>query len=263
MIPSDASRVFPDLSTAVGEGRSVVLATIVETEGSVPRHPGTKMLVYPDGSTTGTIGGGKVELAIRDDALGVLADGRPAVRRYDLHDPEQGDPGVCGGTMTVYLEAYMSPQTLFVIGCGHVGKAVVDLAHWLGYRTIAIDDRSERVTPEAMPSADVRFDGSVAEALAAHPVTEDSSIVVVTRSHDIDAEITPILLATDARYIGVMGSKRRWEATSQLIVDGGVSEEDLERIHNPIGLDIGAESVEEIAVSIMSEVIEASAQTSQ
>jgi xanthine dehydrogenase accessory factor len=263
VISSSAGRVFTDLSTAVADGRGVVLATIVETEGSVPRHPGTKMLVYPNGSTTGTIGGGKVEIAIRDDALDVFAKGQPSLRQYTLHDPDQGDPGVCGGTMTVYLEPYMSPHTLFVIGCGHVGKAVVELGHWLGYRTIAVDDRSERVTPEAIPNADIRFDGSVAEAIAAHPVTEDSSIVVVTRSHDIDAEITPMLLATEARYIGVMGSRRRWESTKELIVDSGVSEEDLGRIHNPIGLDIGAESVEEIAVSIMSEVINAAAQKSQ
>lgn len=252
--------ILAELSAAVSEGESVVVATIVETEGSVPRHPGTKMLVYPDGSTTGTIGGGKVETAIRDDALEVLARKQPGVRRYNLHDPDQGDPGVCGGTMTVYLEAYMSPHTVFVIGCGHVGKAVVDLAHWLGYRTIAVDDRSERVTAEIMPNADVLFAGSVADAITAHPITEDSAIVVVTRSHDIDAEITPLLLETQAGYIGVMGSRRRWENTKDLIVDGGVPEADLERIHNPIGLDIGAESVEEIAVSIMSEVISSPSQ---
>lgn len=215
------------------------------------------MLVYPDGSMSGTIGGGQVEMAIRADALAVLTSRRPEVRRYELVDPSQGDPGVCGGTMTVYLEAYMSPHTVFVIGCGHVGKAVVDLAHWLGYRTVAVDDRAELVTAEAMPNADVRFPGSVEDAIATHPVTEDTAIVVVTRSHDIDAEITPLLLATDAGYIGVMGSKRRWANTKDLIVAGGVSDTELGRVHNPIGLDIGAESVEEIAVSIMSQIINA------
>jgi xanthine dehydrogenase accessory factor len=254
------SAVGPDqilsaLAEAVSGGSPVVLATIVSTEGSVPRHAGTKMVVAADGSSIGTVGGGKVEVAIRNDAVAALERNEPDLRHYTLQDPGQGDPGVCGGTMSVYLEPYMTPHTIFVIGSGHVGKAVVDLAHWLGYRTIAVDDRAELMTAEAMPLADVRFEGSVADALEAHPITEHTSVVVVTRSHALDAEITPLLLETPARYIGVMGSKRRWESTLELVRDSGVSGQALGRIHNPIGVDIGAETVEEIAVSIMSEVI--------
>ena len=106
-----------------------------------------------------------------------------------------------------------------------------------------------------MPHADIRFQGSVVDALVAHPITENTSVVVVTRSHALDAEITPVLLETPAKYIGVMGSKRRWESTLELIREGGTSSQALERIRNPIGMKIGAETVEEIAVSIMSEVI--------
>lgn len=246
--------VLADLSAAVSGGPRVVLATIVSTQGSVPRHAGTKMVVHSDASTVGTVGGGKVEAAIINDAL-ALARSESGLRQYTLQDPEQGDPGICGGTMTVYLEPYMTPHTIFVVGCGHVGQAVVDLAHWLGYRTVAVDGRAELVTPEALPHADVRFHGSVQDALEAHPITQDTSVVVVTASHALDAEITPLLLDTQARYIGVMGSRRRWKSTKELLDDNGVSESALERIHNPIGFDIGAETVEEIAVSIMSEVI--------
>jgi xanthine dehydrogenase accessory factor len=252
-------RIISALAAAVKGGAPVVLATIVATEGSVPRHAGTKMVINADGSTVGTVGGGKVEVAIRDDAVAALGRAEPELRRYTLQDPKQGDPGVCGGIMTVYLEPHMTPHTIFVIGCGHVGRAVVDLAHWLGYRTIAVDDREELMTAEAMPHADVRFQGSVVDALAAHPIAVDTSVVVVTRSHALDAEITPLLVETPARYIGVMGSKRRWESTMELIRDGGASSQALERIHNPIGVDIGAETVEEIAVSIMSEVISSAA----
>jgi xanthine dehydrogenase accessory factor len=248
-------RILAVLAEALNGGPAVALATIVSTEGSVPRHTGTKMVVEADGSTIGTVGGGKVEVAIRDDAVAALERNEPELRHYALQDPGQGDPGICGGTMSVYLEPYMTPHTIFVIGCGHVGKAVVDLADWLGYRTIAVDDREELMTAEAMPHADVRFQGSVADALVAHPISENTSVVVVTRSHALDAEITPLLLETTARYIGVMGSKRRWASTLELVRDGGVSTQALERIHNPIGVDIGAETVEEIAVSIMSEVI--------
>ena len=237
----------------------MVVATVIGTQGSVPRHVGTKMLVRPDGSTLGTIGGGRVEQAILQDALGVLARRTAETRSYELRDPERGDVGICGGSMTVYLEPHMAPHTVFVVGAGHVGRAVVDLASWLGYRTVVVDDRAELVEPDAQPNADVRFAGTVAEALDQHPVTEDSSIVVVTRSHELDAEIVPLLVDTPARYIGVMGSRRRWQATRQVIEDGDVDTAAVERVHNPIGLDIGAESVEEIAVSILSEVIAANA----
>ena len=250
-------RIVDAVRRAIDGGQPVVLATIVDTEGSVPRHAGTKMVVTSDGDTVGTIGGGNVEASIAADALASLKARRPSLREYVLHDPSQGDPGVCGGTMRVYLEPYMAPHTVYIIGAGHVGSAVADLAHWLGYRTVVVDDRAELVDEAALPDVDVRFAGTVEDALEAVPVTNDTSIVVVTRSHDLDARITPLLLETDAGYIGVMGSRRRWAATREQLGDEGVSRAALERIRNPIGADIGAETVEEIAVSIMSEVIAA------
>ncbi len=254
-------QILAELMDAVDGGDPVALATIVATDGSVPRHAGTKMVVRADGSMLGTVGGGKVEIAVRTDALEALRLGRSSTHRYVLQDPEGGDPGVCGGIMTVYLEPYMTPHTVYVIGAGHVGRAVVDLAHWLGYRTIVVDDRSELVSEDAMPNADIRFAGAVPDALDAHPVTHQTSIVVVTRSHELDAAITPLLVATPAPYIGVMGSKRRWEVTTDALRSDGMPEEALSRIQNPIGIDIGAESVEEIAVSILSEVIAFNART--
>ncbi len=256
-----ADRVLAELSDAVSGGHGVVLATVVATEGSVPRHVGTKMVVRADGSMVGTIGGGRVEDAIRLDALEALRRGEPGLRRYPLQQPERGDLGVCGGTMTVFLEPYGKTRTVFVIGAGHVGRAVVDLAHWLGYRTVVVDERTEMVTEESIPLADVRFAGTVADALAAHPVTEQTSVVVVTRSQELDVQIVPLLLGTPAGYIGVMGSRRRWEITRQAMEASGVPVGQLERIHHPIGIEIGAETVEEIAVSIMAEVIASAGRT--
>ncbi len=243
------------LAAAVDEGIPVALATVVETRRSVPRHTGTKMLVYPDGTTIGTVGGGAMESAVIDEAAEALRAGAARLLEYDLLNPAQGDPGICGGTVRIYLEPYMPPHTVYVVGCGHVGKAVVDLAHWLGYRTIAVDDRPELTTDEALPNADVRFTGSVAEAIAAHPVPEDASIVLVTRSTDLDAEALPLLLGGPARYIGVMGSKTRWRATRRRLIDQGVSGDLIDSVYSPIGLDVHAETLEEIAVSIMSQVI--------
>ncbi len=256
-------RILAELSDAVASGRGVALATIVATEGSVPRHAGTKMVVRADGSMVGTIGGGKVEDAIRQDALETLRSGRPGIRRYPLRDPECGDPGVCGGTMTVFLEPYGMPRTVFVVGAGHVGRAVVDLAHWLGYRTVVVDERPEMLSEASIPHADVRFLGTVADALAAHPVTAQTSVILVTRSQDLDAQILPLLLETPAGYIGVMGSRRRWETTRRAMEASGLPDTGLDRVHHPIGLDIGAETVEEIAVSIMAEVIASASRTGQ
>jgi xanthine dehydrogenase accessory factor len=216
------------------------------------------MLVLDDGTTSGTIGGGAVEALVVSNALEAIAQGRTRLSAYTLQEPLRGDPGVCGGTMTIALEPYMPPPSVFVVGAGHVGRAVIDLAHWLGYRTVAIDDRADLVTPEALPNADVLFAGDVAGAIDMHPITPDTSVVVVTRSFEMDAQIVPQLLATPARYIGVMGSKRRWSSTREALAGVDLSQDDLARIHAPIGIEIGAESVEEIAVSIMSEVIAAS-----
>lgn len=248
-------QVLAELSDAVNGGHGVVLATIVATEGSVPRHTGTKMVVRADGSTVGTIGGGEAEDAIRLDALDALRRDEAGLRRYALRQPERGDPGVCGGTMTVFLEPYGLPRTVFVVGAGHVGRAVVDLAHWLGYRTVVVDEREELVAEEAIPFADVRFAGTVADAVAAHPITPRVSVVMVTRSHHLDAQALPLFLGTAARYIGVMGSRRRWAMTRRELEASGIPDGALDRVHHPIGLDIGAETVEEIAVSIMAEVM--------
>ncbi len=167
----DDGRILAELSAALEQRMPVVLVTIIATRRSVPRHAGTKMLVFADGATIGTVGGGEMEARVVDEARDVLRERRPRITEYELVNPGEGDPGICGGELTLYLEPYMSPHTIYVIGCGHVGRAVVDLAHWLGYRTVAIDDRPDLVSEEAMPNADVRFAGSVTGALAAHPIT--------------------------------------------------------------------------------------------
>ncbi len=247
--------ILRELTEAVRAGRPVVLATVVETVRSVPRRAGTKMLVYPGAMTSGTVGGGLLEARVVEEATAALETGGPRLVEYSLVDPDRGDPGICGGEVKVYLEPYMPPHTVYVVGCGHVGRSVIDLAHWLGYRTVAVDDRAEFVTGEALPNADVRIAGTVTEAFATEPVRADASIVVVTRNPDIDAEILPEILRTPARYIGVMGSDRRWRSTRQRLVEEGIAKHDLDRVHVPIGVELNAETLEEIAVSIMAEVI--------
>jgi xanthine dehydrogenase accessory factor len=248
-------QLLNELAAAVAAGKPVVLATVVAAKRSVPRHAGTKMLVYRDGGTTGTVGGGAMESRVIEEAHEALRTGMPKLLEYELLEPARGDPGVCGGEVQIYLEPYMPPHTVFVVGAGHVGRAVVDLAHWLGYRTVVTDDRGERLTVEAMPNADLPIAAPVPEAAAKYDITEDTSVIVVSRDTEIDVAAVTHLIDTPARYIGVMGSKRRWNAVRRRLVETGIDESKLDRIHAPIGIELGAETVEEIAVSILSEVI--------
>ncbi len=247
--------ILEDLTAARTAGDPVVLVTVVETRRSVPRGPGTKMLVFSDGSCLGTIGGGEMESRVITEALECLTVGRPRTLDYSLIDPSTGDPGVCGGEVKLFLEPHMPPETLLVVGCGHIGRKVADLARWLGFRVVATDDRAELVTPELIPGAEILAPGSISEVLERYPVGSRTAVVVVTRNIAVDLEVVPPLLAANPGYIGVMGSRRRWETTHAALIEMGVDAEALERIHSPIGIDLGAETPEEIAVSIMAEVV--------
>ena len=248
-------RVLDESHAAVQVGTPVVVATSVGTRRSVPRHAGTKMLLYGDGRITGMVGGGEMESRVIEEAHSAFRTRCPQLLDYSLVEPAQGDPGVCGGDVQIYLEPYMPAHTLVVIGGGHVGRAVVDLADWLGYQTIVVDDRPERLTEAEMPDAARRLAGPIPEMLAGLEITADTSVAVVTRSVDKDVEAIPPLLKTAALYIGVMGSERRWARVKGRLAELGVPDADLERIHAPIGLDINAETLEEIAVSILGEII--------
>ena len=243
------------LLEAVEAGDAVVLATVVCTSRSVPRHAGSKMLVFADGTTRGTIGGGEMEARVVRESLECLRDATPRLIDYQLVDPAQGDPGVCGGEVRLYLEPHMPTPTILVIGCGHVGRAVVDLAHWMGMRVIAYDDRPEQVDPSTLPNADVVLSGDLATALSAHPPTSETHVVMVTRNMPLDLQLLPVVLGTKARSIGLMGSKRRWETTRQKLLEMGIDEASIQRVHSPIGVELHAETPEEIAVSIIAEVV--------
>jgi xanthine dehydrogenase accessory factor len=251
----DDRRLIDELAEAVASFTPVALATVVGTKRSVPRRSGAKMLVYADGSSSGTVGGGAMEARVVTAATESLSNGKTQLLTYELLEPSRGDPGVCGGEVQIYLEPYMPPHTVFVIGAGHVGRTVVELAHWLGYRTVINDDREGLATGDNVPLADVHLECSVEEALEKEPVTADTSVVLVSRDIAIDSDAVPRLLATDAQYVGVMGSKRRWLTVEKNLADNGVSPEDLASLHVPIGIELGAETLEEVAVSILAEVI--------
>jgi xanthine dehydrogenase accessory factor len=241
------------LVAEVAAGRRGVLATVVRTDRSVPRRSGAQMVVLEDGTRHGTIGGGEMEARVIDAALSAMTDGHSQLMTYRLVDPASGDPGVCGGEMEIHLETYMPTSTVVIIGAGHVGRAVADLAHWSGFRPIIWDDRAEQILD--LPDAVEAHTGEITDALALMPIDSRTAIVIVTRNVGLDRSILPPLLATPAGYIGLMGSQRRWQTTRELLSTDGLASKDLQRIVTPIGLEIGAETPEEIAISILAEIV--------
>jgi len=236
-------------------GKTAVLATIIRDQGSVPRHAGSKMLVFPDGKLVGTVGGGEMESRVITAVPSLLKNGTPDILHYELADPARGDPGVCGGQVDIFMEPILPDPTVLVIGCGHVGQALVDLAHWLGFRVIACDDRADLCNPEKTPYADEYLILPPDQIAARAPIHARTYIVAVTRGVPLDMQIMPALLDTPARYIGVIGSRRRWATAVKQLKDKGYDSKRLKSIHAPIGLELNAETPREIAVSIMAEII--------
>jgi xanthine dehydrogenase accessory factor len=247
--------VFQKLAQLEQENRAAALCTIIHSQGSTPRGSGSRMLVYPDGSISGTVGGGELENRVIAQAREAIQDGKSRRLEYNMSDPARGDPGVCGGQVEVYVEPILPKPTLVIIGAGHVGKAVAHLAYWLGYQVVVSDDRTEFCTPEFIPDAHKYLPLKMAELPQHLEITPWTYLVLTTRGSNVDVEGLPALLDTPASYIGVIGSQRRWTIARKQMVENGVTPEKLERVRSPIGLELNAETPEEIAVSIMAEII--------
>lgn len=247
--------VYNALADIKRTGTSGALCTIIKTKGSTPRKEGSKMLVFENGSIVGTVGGGEVEARVIQEALNSIKSGKSRIISYDLIDPDQGDPGICGGSLEIFVDPIDKPEELVVVGGGHVGKAVVFLAKWLGFRVILNDDRKEFCSPDLVPGADEYIHCPLAELPGKYQIPASASVVLATRNQKVDINGLPELLAIPTAYIGVISSKRRWQLTAEQLIESGVNKDNLKKIHAPIGLKIGAETPEEIALSILAEII--------
>jgi xanthine dehydrogenase accessory factor len=234
---------------------SAALCTVTSSEGSTPRHVGSKMLVYPDGHFVGTVGGGDLEHRVIDEAWMAISDGQPRHLHYNMVDPSRGDVGVCGGQVKVFVEPILPEPLVVVVGAGHVGKAVVHLAKWMGFRTAASDDRVEFCNTESTPDADAYYPMAMNEIPNHIKINKRTFFILTTRGSSVDAAGLAPLLDSPAGYIGVIGSRRRWATTVKALKEQGVSDEKIAKIHSPIGLELQAETPEEIAVSIMAEIL--------
>lgn len=252
----DQKIVYQAILEAQKSGEPAALATIISTQGSMPRHAGSKMLVRADGSLTGTVGGGAMESLVIKAALNALQDGQTRLETYRLNNLEDGDPGICGGSAQIFIEPLAIAPALLVIGGGHCGKALAELGQWLGYRVLLSDDRAEFCSEEYVPGLADYIVCKPGEITEYTQITAQTYVAAVTRGLPVDVNLIPALLKTPAPYIGLIGSRRRWALTVKALKDEhGLTDAQLGRVRAPIGLEIEAETPREIALSIMAEII--------
>jgi len=257
----DMDTVQRALVQALDKQIPAAIATVVKTHGSAPRAVGAKMLVYADGKIVGSVGGGGMEQRVIAEAQDAIQLGAPRYLDFNLSKPERGDPMVCGGEMEIFIEPLLTAPTMLLVGAGHVGAACAELAKFLGFYVILIDDRPEFLSREKFPHADELHTGVLTQEIQKFEITPRTFIVIVTRAHTLDAALLGAVIDKPAAYIGMLGSKRRILTVFEILKQEGVSADALKRVHAPIGLEIHAESPQEIAVSIMAEVIRARFQT--
>jgi xanthine dehydrogenase accessory factor len=243
------------IADAIAQGQRAALATVVHVEGSTPRDVGSKMVIYEDGRIAGTIGGGEMEALVIETAAEAIAQGTPRMVHYDLRDLEVGDPGICGGAIDVFVDVTVPQPTLLLAGAGHVAMPVAEIGHMCGFRVAVVDDRADMASEERFPHADERIVGDIVEALTAYPITPNTYVVIVTRGHALDEDALRAVIDSDATYVGMIGSRRKVRVILDHLREDGIDEALIERVHSPIGLDIGSETPAEIAVSILAELI--------
>ncbi len=248
--------IYEEIVKLRREGRRGAVATIVNVRGSVPSFRTAKMLVRDDGSIAGTIGGGCVEGEVWQAAKEVMEDEKPRTLTFNLNHNPKFDTGlVCGGTLDVFIEPVLPQALLYLFGAGHVASNVYKIAQIAGFDVIVIDDRAAYANRERFPEAHEVLAENFDAAMARLAPNSSSYIVIVTRGHKDDMRMLRWAVRTDARYIGMIGSRRKVIAIHHELREEGLAENLFERVYAPIGLDIGALTPEEIGVAVCAEMI--------
>jgi xanthine dehydrogenase accessory factor len=248
--------VFAALGEAMKRAEDVALVTIVATNGSTPQRVGAKMLVYADGRTVGTVGGGCYENDAFWKAREALKTRKPVRVKYELDDDFAQENGlVCGGQMEVFIEPIEPPPAVYIIGAGHVGYYLGQFAHEAGFMVHVIDDREAFANRERFPQAVEVVVEDIPAWLAAASLPSSAYVVIVTRGHRHDLDALRAVINRDVRYAGLIGSRAKVARVYEALAAEGVDPVRFEPIHAPIGLDIGAVTPQEIAVSILAELI--------
>jgi len=248
--------IYQEIVRVKAGGEEVALVTVVRASGSTPREEGAKMLVRPDGSIIGTIGGGSLEAQVIREAVKVIRQGKPKRLHRSLAAKEAEEAGmICGGELEVFIEPILTPPALYIFGGGHIALALAKMGKLVGFNITVIDDRAEFAHAERFPEANVILAEDFTKSFPRVKIDKSSYIVIVTHGHRHDEVVLEWAVGTPARYIGMIGSKTKNETIFTHLRARGILQKQLDRAHAPIGLEIEAQTPEEIAVSILAEVI--------
>ena len=256
MVTIDHVDIYEEIVRLRREGRKAALATIVNVRGSIPSFETAKMLVHEDGTFIGTIGGGCVEAEVWQAAREVIETEKARSLSFNLNNDPKYDTGlVCGGTLEVFIEPVVPPATLYIFGAGHVALNLYKVARLTGFDVVVVDDRESYANRERFPEARDIYAEDFDRALQQLAPSDTSYLVIVTRGHHDDMRVLRWAAQQSARYIGMIGSRRKIVAIYKELEKEGIAREQLMRVHAPVGLDIGAITPEEIAVAIVAELI--------
>jgi len=252
------SEILKEAFERIDKGEIIALVTIVETKGSTPRELGAKMVVGKDGLIAGTIGGGITEARVIEEAKQAFKEGKGKLLDYHLTKEQAAlDEGaICGGDMKVFIDVLQPKEEVLIFGAGHIAVCVSKLAKMVGFKVTVIDSRKEFASQDKFPEADKIIIESIDKALQHIKITPSTYIIIVTRGHLQDQEVLASVIESDAAYIGMVGSRKKNATVFQHLEEQGISAQELKKVHAPIGMDIGAQTPEEIAVSIMAEIIQ-------
>jgi xanthine dehydrogenase accessory factor len=248
--------VFEELVRLRRQGRKCALATIVDVRGSIPSYATAKLLVRDDGSMAGTIGGGCVEADVWSAAREVMETEKSKRLTFNLGQDAAYDNGlICGGQLDVFIEPVLPAPRAYIFGAGHISKSLSKIVTMAGFASVVIDDREAFASRERFPEAEEVHAAEYEELFPKLAINETSYLIIVTRGHRDDMRVLKLAIATPARYIAMIGSKRKVIGVIRELEKEGVPRAAFERLHAPMGLDIGAVSPEEIAISVTAEMI--------
>jgi xanthine dehydrogenase accessory factor len=248
--------IFAEIAKLRKEGRRAALATIIQVQGSIPSYESSKILIRDDGSILGTVGGGCVEAEVWSVAQDVMREEKPRRLHFNLNnDPEYDNGLVCGGSLDIFIEPILATPTLYLFGGGHVSLYVSKIATLAGFDSVIIDDREAFANKERFPEAAETHAGPWEEIFPKLKINEFSYVVITTRGHKGDLTCLRWALVIPARYVGMIGSKRKLIEFYKVLQSEGVPLERLERVHSPVGLEIGALTPQEIGVAVVAEMI--------
>jgi len=249
--------IYEEIVRIKNLGDTSVLATVISVKGSTPRAEGAKMLVRNDGTMLGSVGGGCLEASVWEAAMNVMKTETQQVLNYDLTGREETPEGLlCGGIMEILIEPIVPQPRVYILGAGHIGFAVAKIAKLAGFKVVVVDDRPAYANKERFPDADQIIVEEPAMSLSKLNINKASYLVIACRGHLEDQEVLAVSIKTPACYVGMLGSKKKVKTVFANLIQQGVSEEALKKIHAPIGVPIACDTPEEIAISIMAEIID-------